>query len=137
MKRSTWASGQRVGAFLLDGVLGGEDEEGFFELESGVADGDLLFLHGFEQGALDLGGGAVDFVGKDEVGKNGAAAGSEGAGLGIVNLGADEVGGKEVRGELKAGKLHADGGGEDLDGEGLGQAGDAFEEDMAVGEGVR
>jgi hypothetical protein len=27
------------------------------------ADGDLVFLHDFEQGGLDFGGGAVDLIG--------------------------------------------------------------------------
>ena len=48
--------GERVGAFVLDGVLGGEDEEGVGQVDGLVADGDLTLLHGFEQGALDLGG---------------------------------------------------------------------------------
>ena len=62
--------GQRIGAFLLDRVLRGQDEEGLGQLVGRVADGDLPFLHGFEQGALHLGRGAVDFVGEDEVGED-------------------------------------------------------------------
>ena len=126
--------GERIGAFLFDGVLRGEDEEGFFEFEGVVADGDLFFLHGLEEGALDFGGGAVDFVGEDEVGEDGAFAGGEAAGLRIVNLGADDVGGEHVGGELEAGEFDAQGGGEGFDGEGFGEAGDAFEEDVAVGQ---
>ena len=70
MKRSTCASGKRIGAFLFDGVLRGQDEERLFEGVTVVADGDLLFLHRFEQGALHLGGGAVDLVGQNEVGED-------------------------------------------------------------------
>ena len=62
--------GQRIGAFLLDGILRGEHQERFLEFEGLVADGDLFFLHGFEQRALHLGGRAVDFVGEDEVGED-------------------------------------------------------------------
>ena len=62
--------GQRVGAFLLDGVLRGHHQERLFQLVRGFADGDLAFLHGFEQGALHLGRGAVYFIRQDEVGEN-------------------------------------------------------------------
>ena len=97
--------GQRIGAFLLDGVLGGQNQERLFELEGLFADGDLFFLHGFEQGALDFGRGAVDFVGQDEVGEDGAFPGGKAAGLRIVNLGADDIGGQQVGRELEAGKF--------------------------------
>ena len=100
--------GQRIGAFLLDGILRGQHEERFFELEGLFADGDLFFLHGFEQRALHLGGRAVDFVGQDEVGEDRAFARGEAAGLRIVNLRADDVGGQHVRRELQARKLHVD-----------------------------
>ena len=126
--------GEGVGAFLLDGVLGGEDEEGVGEGVGFLADGDLALLHGFEERGLDLRGGAVDFVGEDDVGEDGAFAGGEVAGLGVVDEGSDEVGGEEVGGELDAREVGAEGLGEGLDGQGLGQTGDAFEEQVAVGE---
>ena len=62
--------GQRVGAFLLDRVLRGQHQERFVQLEGLVADGDLVFLHRFQQRALHLGRRAVDFVGQDEVGED-------------------------------------------------------------------
>ena len=62
--------GQRVGAFLLDGVLRRQNEERLLELERLVANGDLPFLHRFEQRALHLGRRAIDFVGEDEVGED-------------------------------------------------------------------
>ena len=126
--------GEGVGAFLVNGVFGGEDEEGLGQGEGVFADGDLAFLHGFEQGALDLGGGAVDFVGQDEVGEDGAFFGEELAVAGVVNEGAEDVGGQEVGRELDAGEVGLDGAGEGADGEGFGEAGDAFEQDVAVGE---
>ena len=69
--------GQGVSSFLLDRILGGEDEEWVGQLVRFGADGDLVLLHRLEQGALHLGGSAVDFVGKDEVGEHGAFAGLE------------------------------------------------------------
>ena len=62
--------GQRIGAFLLDGVLRGQDQERLLQRVAGVADGDLLLLHGLQQGALHLGRGAVDLVGQDQVGED-------------------------------------------------------------------
>ena len=126
--------GQRIRAFLLDGILRGEHEKRFVELVGLVADGDLFFLHGFEQRALHLGGRAVDFVGENEVGEDRAFARGEAAGLRIVNLRADDVGGQHVRRELQAREFHADARGHGFHGESLGQAGHAFEQDVAVGQ---
>ena len=104
--------GQGVGAFLFDWVLRGQHQKGLFEPEGLVADGDLFFLHGFQQRALDLGGRAVDFVGEHEMGEDGAAPGGERAGMRVVNLGADHVGGKHVGRELESGEFGVDTGGE-------------------------
>ena len=59
--------GQGVGAFLLDGILGGDDEERVREVQGLLADGDLTLLHGLEQRGLGLGRGPVDLVGEDDV----------------------------------------------------------------------
>ena len=60
--------GERVRPLVLDRVLRGQDPEGLGEDHRLVADGDLPFLHGLEQGALDLGRGAVDLVGEQDAG---------------------------------------------------------------------
>ncbi len=57
-----------------------------------------------------------------------------GARLGIVDLGADDVGRQHVGGELDREKRTRRALGEGFDRQGLGQAGHAFEQDMAVGE---
>ena len=64
------ALGQPVGALLLHGVLRRHHEERRGQRVGLASDGDLAFLHALEEGALDLGGGAVDFVGEDEVGED-------------------------------------------------------------------
>ena len=91
-----------------------------------VADSDLVLLHGFQQGALDLGGGAVDFIGQDEVGEDGAFVDLEA----LVFLGVDErahyVCGQQVRGELDAAELGVHGAGQSVDGQGFGKAWNAF-----------
>ena len=56
--------GEGVGAFLLDRVLGGEHHERLLELVGGLAQGYLPLFHALEKGGLDLGGSAIDFVGK-------------------------------------------------------------------------
>ena len=55
--------GQLVGALLLERVLRGEDKKWVGEGISGFANRDLAFLHRLEERALDLGRGAIDFVG--------------------------------------------------------------------------
>ena len=97
MKRSTCASGKRVGPFLLDGILGGEHEKRLFQGIGRVADRDLALLHRLEQGALHLGGRAVDLVGQEQVREDGSLLGDEDAFLLVVDQRADEVGGQQVR----------------------------------------
>ena len=65
--------GQRIGAFLVNRVLRGQDEERFDEFADFAAGGDLFFLHGFEHGGLRLGRGAIDFVGENQVREDRAA----------------------------------------------------------------
>ena len=62
--------GQRIGAFLLDRVLRGHDEERRLEVERVRARRDLVFLHGLQERGLGLGGRAVDLVGQDDVGED-------------------------------------------------------------------
>ena len=66
--------GQGIGAFLLDRVLGGHDQERLGQAVGVVADGDLVLLHGLEQGRLHLGRRAVDLVGQEQVGEDRALA---------------------------------------------------------------
>ena len=62
--------GQRIGAFLLDRVLRGHDEERRLELEGVRPAGDLVLLHGLQERGLGLGRRAVDLVGQDDVGED-------------------------------------------------------------------
>ena len=100
---------QGIGALLLDGVLGGHHQEGFREFVGVVADGDLVLLHGFQQGALHLGRGTVDFIGQDEVGEDGALVHLEAFVLLGIDQGTHHVGREEVRGELDAAELGVNG----------------------------
>jgi hypothetical protein len=98
-----------------------------------AADGDLALLHGLEEGGLDLGGGAVDFVGEDEVGEDRALVGREPAVLGREDHGADDVARQQVGRELDAFELDAHGGAKRPDEERLGEARHALEEDVTIG----
>ena len=62
--------GQRIGAFQLDRVLRGEDEERLFERVGAALDGDAVLLHRLEQRGLGLGRRAVDLVGEQDVGED-------------------------------------------------------------------
>ncbi len=71
MKRSTCASGSGYVPSCSIGFCVAKTRNGSFQFVGLVADGDLLFLHGFKQRALHLGGRAVDFVGEDQLAKTG------------------------------------------------------------------
>ena len=124
--------GQGVGSFLVDRVLRGQDEEGRRELVGLAAEGHLAFLHRLEQGRLDLGGGAVDFVGQHEVGEDRAFLDAVFAGLRVVDERAHDVGGQQVRRELDAREIGLDGLRQRAHRQGFRQAGDALEQDVAV-----
>jgi hypothetical protein len=100
--------------------------------------GDLLLLHGLQQGGLGLGGRAVDLVGEQDVGED-RPTDEDGHALagGVVlldDVGAGDVGGHQVGRELDAleGERHQ--AGQRVDHERLGQAGHALEQVMAAGE---
>ena len=107
--------GQRVSALLLDRILRRQHQEGLLEPEGVLADGDLLFLHRLEQGALHLGRRAVDLIGQHQVGEDRPFARREGARLRVVDLRAHHVGRQHVRRELEAGKPHVQAVGQRLD----------------------
>ena len=134
MKRSTCASGSGIGAFGLDRVLRGHHQERAGHLVRFAGDGDLALLHHFQQRALHLGRGAVDFVGQQQVGEHRAQRGAELAGLLVVDAGAHQVGRHQVGRELDALELAAHGVGQRLDGQRLGQARHAFDQQVALGQ---
>ena len=59
--------GQRISAFLLDGILRGHHEKWIRQRACLAGDRDLAFLHGFEQRGLCLRRSAVDFIGQNEI----------------------------------------------------------------------
>ena len=99
-----------------------------------VADRDLAFLHDLEERGLDLRRRAVDLVGEQEVREDRAKLGLEGALVRAVDARSDQVGRHEVRRELDPVERTAQDIGQRLDRQGLGEAGDAFEQDVSARE---
>ena len=98
--------------------------------------GDLSLLHGFEQCGLRLGGRAVDFIREDQIAKDRALLEDErsaGAFAGI-DLRAGDVARQQVRRELNPRELTLQILRERLDRARLGEAGQAFHQEMAIGE---
>ena len=126
--------GERVGALVLDGVLGGQHQEGPGQREGLVADGDLLFLHGLQQRALHLGRRAVDLVRQDDVREHGALLDRELGGLTVEDGRSGHVGREQVGGELDPLESGVQGLGQGADRQGLGQAGHPLEQDVAAGQ---
>ena len=97
-----------------------------------VADGHLPLLHRLQQRALHLGGGTVDLVGEDDVGEDRAALGGEFAAAGVIHEGADQVRGQQVGSELDAPEAGVDRLRQGGDGQCLGQARNALDQQMGV-----
>ena len=55
---------------MLDGILRGEHEKRLRQRMRVIVDGDLRFVHRFEQRGLRLRRGAIDFVGQHDVGEH-------------------------------------------------------------------
>ncbi|MCY1409883.1 hypothetical protein D9M71_252420 [compost metagenome] len=128
--------GQGVGAFLLDGVLGGDDHEQVRQFVAVAGHGDLPLFHGFEQCCLDLGRGPVDFIGQNQVAEQ-----RPGLELHLVlavdllqHFGTRDVRRQQVGGELDTAHLRVQVPGQRLDRAGLGQARQAFEQQVTVGQ---
>ena len=123
---------QVIGAFLLHRVLGRQHHEQLGQRIGALTHGDLVLGHGLQQGRLHLGRGPVDLVGQQDVVEQGAGAELELALLVPVDIGADQVRGQQVRGELDAVEIAFHGLRQGLDRRGLGQAGHAFDQQVAV-----
>jgi hypothetical protein len=100
----------------------------------GSVDGDLVLLHGLEEGGLGLGRRPVDLVGEDQVGEDAAGPELEGAGGPVVDADAGHVGGQEVGGELDAAPAAVEAGGHRLGQAGLAHPGDVLDEQVALGD---
>ena len=125
--------GELERAALFDGILRRGDDEGRGQRKGVVADGDPALLHRLEQRALDLGRGAVDFVGEQQVREHGAPMDAEFAGPLIEDLGADDVRRQQVDRELHARELEIDRARDGVDQERLGEAGHSLQQQVSAG----
>ena len=126
--------GQRIGAVVLQRVLGREHQERLGQRVGLVADRDLVFLHRLQQRALHLGRRAVDLVGEQQIGEHRPLAHAELARLRLVDQRADQVGGQQVGGELNPLITRVQGLGERGHRQGLGDAGNPLDQHVAIGE---
>ena len=129
--------GQRIGPFLLDGVLRGHDEERQGELVALAGDGDGGLLHRFQHGRLGLGRGPVDFVGQTDLREDRPPLELEeplAVGRLHDHVGAEDVGGHQVGRELDAVEVEVERLGQGADQQGLAQARHAFQQAMPADE---
>ena len=98
------------------------------------ADGHLPLLHGFQQGALNFGRGAVDLVGQHEVGKHRTLLDGKLLVLLVVHQGANDVGREQVRGELHPREIAGNRVAQAFDGQGFGQSRHPFQKHVPVGQ---
>ena len=130
--------GQRIGAFLLDGVLRGQHEERLRQPMQLAAGGNLMLLHGFQQSGLRFRRRSVDFVGEDDVGEdrpaNEAHHSAAGGLIFLDDLGAGDVRRHQVRRELDAAEAQAQCSRQRRDQQRLGQPRHANQQRMAPAE---
>jgi hypothetical protein len=123
--------GQREGALVLDGVLGGQDHERMRHGARRAVHGHLPFLHRLQQGGLRLGRRPVDFVGQKDLGHDRPRSIFEVARLLVVHGDTGDVGGEQIGGELDAPKDAARRTGDAAGQHGLSHTWHVLDEDMA------
>src|SRR5690606_10967600 len=94
--------------------------------------GDAAFLHGFEQGRLTLGRGAVDLVDEQQLAKDRAPRQSELTGLEVEQVRAANIARQQVGSELDATEFQPGGCGEALREKRLGCARRTFEQHVTL-----
>ncbi len=97
-------------------------------------DADLVFGHGFEQRALRARRRAVDLVGEQQLGEQRAGVEAEAAIILVEDRHAEDVGGQQVGGELHALELEAQRGRERASECCLAEAGQVFDQQVAIGQ---
>jgi hypothetical protein len=124
--------GQWIGAVMLDWILRSDNEKGLRKRESFAVDGDLRFVHGFQERGLRARRGAIDLVRKYDVGENGAGTEFKFARFGIVDTYAENIAGQQIGSELDALKRAMKRFRKGLGEGGLAHAGNVFDEQVAA-----
>ncbi|SLM49057.1 protein of unknown function [Nitrospira japonica] len=127
---------QGIGAFLLDGILRRQHHEQIRHRMGRTSDGDLPFLHRFEQRGLHLRRRAVDLVGQNDVAENRPLLKLEQilAAFLIQDFGPGNVGRQKIRRELDAAHRGVQIPCQAFNGSCLRKTGKAFEQEMSVGQ---
>ena len=123
---------QRIRPLLLDGILRRQDQERLVERKRLLADGHLLFLHGFQERALHLCRGAIHLVRQNDIRENRTLLDREIPRPRIVNQRPDEVCRQQVWRELNPLKPHPERPRERRHRHRLRQTGDALEQHVPV-----
>ena len=126
--------GQFVGAIEFDGVLRRENDERVGHDAWLPIDGDLMFFHHLEKGGLCLRRRTVDLVGQHDVREDRTVVELEPVFALVVDLHTSDVGWQKIWGELDALQRTVDRFGEGASQRRLANAGDVFDEKMAVSE---
>ena len=126
--------GERIRALLLQGILGGKHQERCGQTISLISDRYLALLHRFQQSALYFCRCAIDFVREDEIAENRPVLRPERSVLRVVDHRSHDVGRQHIGGELQPLEIQGNATGQGLQCERLGQAGDALQQNMPVGE---
>ena len=125
---------QRVGALVLDRVLGREHHERPRQLVRDGIDRHLALLHALEQPGLGLRRGAVDLVDDHDVGEDRAGPELEPRFALVVDVGADDVGRQQVGRALHARELAVDRPRQRAGERGLADARVVLHQDVTLGE---
>ena len=127
---------QRVGALHLNRVEGGQDKKGRRQTVGGAGHRHLQFGHGFEQGGLGFGGGAVDLVGQQHVREDRPRHKAEIAPAVLAvhdHAGAGNVGRHEVNRKLNPAEAEVQRLGQRADDQRLARSRHALDQDVATG----
>ena len=126
--------GQRVGARLLDGVLGRDHHEGLGRRAAHAVDRHLGLFHDLQEGGLRLGRRTVDFVGQDDLREDRAGVEDPLARLLVEHVDARDIRRQQVRGELDTRVRAVNGRADRARQRRLSGTGSVFEQEVAAGE---
>ena len=117
---------------MLDRILRGNHKKGLGQHEGTAIDGDLAFVHGFQQRGLRFRGSAVDFVGQKNVGEDRTVLEFELLRDRGIDGNSHNIGRQQVAGELHPLKTAIDGSRDRMSQSRFPHAGNAFNQQVAT-----
>ena len=122
--------GERKRAFVVNGVLRGNEQKGRSQIVIDAVGRDLPFRHRLEQRRLRPRRGAIDFVRQNNLGKERAGPELKVCRLGVEHRTAGDIARQKVGCALDAFERTADAAGQGAGQHGLGHAGHVLQQDM-------